>query len=66
MLELPNFGHINTTTVKVESRDKTWWHHRNKLDAKTFILKYLYFKKTRAVMFGDIFKVVTMFIETIL
>ena len=34
-------------------------------DAITFISKYLYFKKTKLVIFADIIKIVTLLIKTI-
>ena len=48
MVELTNFGHMTTLTMFIWV---TWWNfvghimHRN-YDVITFILKYLYFKKT--------------------
>ena len=34
-------------------------------DVKTFISKYLYFKKAGVAIFADIIKIVTFFIKTI-
>ena len=47
MLELPNFGHMTTSRIKLEPRDKTFFGDvMNKYyDVITFISKYLYFKK---------------------
>ena len=47
VLELPNFGHMTTSTIKLESRNKFFVDDvidRN-YDVITFFSKYLYFKK---------------------
>ena len=41
MLELPLFGHMTTSTIFFESRDKTGGSY----DVITFISKHFYFKK---------------------
>ena len=58
MLELPKFGHMTPSTNNFldDLMDKNY-------DVIIFILKYLYFKKPRIVIFDDI-KIVTMFIKT--
>ena len=45
VLKLPNFGHMTTSTITFESRDKFFDDviDRN-YNAITFIFKYLYFK----------------------
>ena len=47
MLELPNFGHMNTSTVKYESRDKNFVGDvtDRTYDVITFISKKRYFEK---------------------
>ena len=47
MLELPNFGHMDTSTIKFESRGKNFVGDviDRTYDVITFISKYCYFKK---------------------
>ena len=47
MLELPNFGHMTTSTIYFESRDKILAGDvtDRSYDVITFVSKYLYFKK---------------------
>ena len=48
MLELSNFGHMITSTIQCESRDKFFFGdamYKN-YDVITFILIYIYFKNT--------------------
>ena len=44
MLELPNFGHMTTSTMLFESHDKVDVIHRNYY-VQTVVSKYIYFKK---------------------
>ena len=67
MLESPNLGHMSTSTILFESRDKillvmsrTEIMISQSLFPNTFILR-----RPRVATFGDIIKIVTMFIETI-
>ena len=53
MLELPNFGHMTTSTVYFESRNKI-------LLVTPFILR-----KPKVAIFADIMKIATMFIKEI-
>ena len=68
MLELPNFGHMITSTILF-----TWvtWQNfvgdimdRN-YDVITFISKCLYSRRPREANFAGIIKIATMFIKTI-
>ena len=46
MLDLPNFGHMTTSTILLESCDKVLLVTSvGNYDVITFISKYLYFKK---------------------
>ena len=46
MLELPLFGHMTTSTIFFESRDKCFGDVTGgNYDVITFISKYFYFKK---------------------
>ena len=46
MLELPNVGHMTTSTIWCESRDKIFGDIMVlNYDVTSFILKYFYFKK---------------------
>ena len=64
MLEVPNFGHMTTSTIQFGSRDNICWlGHRQKLDIITFISKHLYFKQTRVANFADIIKIVTIYVK---
>ena len=46
MLELPNFGHMTTSTIKFASDDKIcWWRQKQKLWPHNLFPNYLYFKK---------------------
>ena len=64
MLHLPNFGHMTTYTIQLESRDIVEAKDRN-YDVINFISKYLYLRRPRAATFANIIKIVTMFIKTI-
>ena len=60
MLELPNLGHMTTSTIQFESRDKillvtSWTVFQN-----TFILR-----RPRVAIFADIIKTITFFIKKI-
>ena len=48
MLELPNFGHLATSTIQFESRDKIWMVMplTEIMTLYFFISKYFYLKKT--------------------
>ena len=67
MLELPNFGHMTTSTIQFESSDKIWlvtsW--TKNYDVMTFFSKYLYFKKACVTIFAGIIKISTIFIKKI-
>ena len=57
MLELPNFGHMNTSTIQFESHDKIFQNAVNtNYDVVTFISKYIYFKKAQS--FVEIIKTI--------
>ena len=47
MLDLPYFGHITTSTIQFESRNKNFFSGvtDKNYDIITFISNYLYFKK---------------------
>ena len=52
MLVLPNFGHMNTSTIEFEPRDKillmrTW----TETDVVTFTSNFFYFKKVWSTKF---------------
>ena len=51
MIDLPNRGHMNTSTIKFESSLKCFLY--------TFILR-----RPRVAKFGDIIKIATKFIKT--
>ena len=59
MLELPNFGHMTTSTIQFESRDEIL------LVTSCFFFKYIYFKKAWVGIFADTTKIVTFFTQTI-
>ena len=65
MLELPNFGHMNTSTTEFESRDKilmmTSWIE---LRGNNLYFKIFYFKETCRADFADIIKIAIMLIKT--
>ena len=49
MLELPNFGHMSTSTIQFESHEKNFWDAVDtNYDVITFISKYIYFKKAQS------------------
>ena len=55
MLELPNFGHMNT--IQFESHDKIFQNAVDtNYDVVTFISKYIYFKKAQS--FVEIIKTI--------
>ena len=57
MLELPNFGHMNTSTIQFESHDKIFQNAVDtNYDVVTFISKYIYFKKAQS--FVEIIKTI--------
>ena len=57
MLELPNFGHMNTSTIQFESHDKIFQNAVDtNYDVVTFISKYIYFKKAQS--FVEIIKII--------
>ena len=57
MLELPNFGHMNTSTIQFESHDKIFQNAVDtNYDVVTFISKYIYFKKDQS--FVEIIKII--------
>ena len=61
MLEIPNFGHMDTCGLNVESRDKlSRWRLDIDYDAITIILK-----RRRVANFADIIKIQIMLIRTI-
>ena len=67
MLELPNFGHMATSTIEIDSRSKilleTSWTEivtSSSQFQNTFILRTL-----RVTNFADIIKATTMFIKKI-
>ena len=59
MLQLFNFGHMTTSTIKIESS-----FHGQKLWCHNLRFKILCFKKARVVNFADISQFVTMVIRT--
>ena len=65
MLQLPKFGHMTTSAIKFESRDKillvTLW---TETDIINFISKNIYFTMPRVANFADTIKIATMFIKT--
>ena len=67
MLQLPNFGHIATSIIKVESLDHillvmSW----SKIMMSSPLLRNtLIWRRPGVVIFADIIKLVTMFIKTI-
>ena len=67
MLELPNFGHMTTSTIKFEPRDKNFFlmsQTDRSYDVITFISKYQFLRSLRVANFADIIKNSTMFTKT--
>ena len=68
MLELPNFGHVTTSTIQFESRDKIW------LVMPLTEIMTLYFlfqdtfilRKPIVAIFADIIKIAIIFVKEIL
>ena len=58
MLELANFGHMTTSTLQFESREKFFLVTSQPLFLNTFILR-----RSRISIFADIIKIVSMFIK---
>ena len=67
MLQLPNFGRMTTSIIKVESSDKvllvTSWSKIMK--SSPLLQSTLILRRLGVVIFADIIKLVTMFIKTI-
>ena len=67
MLELPNFGHMTTSTIQFKSSDKIWlvtsW--TKNYDVMTFFSKYLYIKKACVTISAGIIKISNIFIKKI-
>ena len=68
MIELPNFGHMTTFTLQLESRDKILLvtSYTEIMTLKHFLQKAFILWRPGVAMFADIIKIVTMFIKTIL
>ena len=65
MLELPNFGHMTTSTIQFESRNKDDGDVMDKnYDVITF-QKTFVLRRAGVANFADIIKIATMFIKTI-
>ena len=65
MLQLPNFGHMNTSAIQFESRDKILL-----VTSSTGIVTFSLFqnnilRRPGVAIFADIIKVITMFIKKI-
>ena len=68
MLNLPNFGHMTTSTIIVRSRNKalmmTPWTEI--IISKALFQKAFILTKSRVANLADIIKIFTMFIKTTL
>ena len=67
MLELPNLGHMNTSTIQFESRDKillmaSW---TETMTSQPLFQNTFHLRRPRVAFFANIIKIVTVFIETI-
>ena len=67
MLQLPNFGHMTTSIIQFESRDKillvTSW--REIMTSCSLFQNTHILTRPQVVIFADIIKIVTMLIKTI-
>ena len=67
MLELPNFGHITTSIIYFESRDKilllTSW--TGIMTSSPLFQNIFVLRRPRVAIFADIIKIITMFIKKI-
>ena len=67
MLELPNFGHMNTSTIKFESRDKIFllMSSAGVLTSKRLFQNTFILRRTGVAIFTDIIKIIISFIKKI-
>ena len=67
MLELPNFGHMTTSTTLFEWRDKILMVKSWAETMTSYPLFQVIFisRRSRVAIFADIIKIITMFIKTI-
>ena len=67
MLELPNFGHMNTSTMQFESRDKILLVTSSTeiMTSKTLLQNTVILRRLGVVIFADIVKITTRFIKHI-
>ena len=67
MLELPNFSHMNTSTMQFKLRDKillvTSWTEI--MASETLFQNTFTLRRSWVAIFADIIKIVTMFIKKI-
>ena len=63
ILELPNFGHVNTSRRWFESRNKfCWWRHGKKFWRHYLYFKILFWRELREANFAEIIKIKSIFI----
>ena len=67
MLELQKFGHMTTSTIKFESRDKMLLGtpYTEVITSQTLFQNTLALRWHRVVIFANIIKIVTILIKTI-
>ena len=65
MLELPNFGHMITSIIELESRDKNLLVTEI-MTSKPFFQNTLILRRPGIAIFAGTIKIVTIFIKTII
>ena len=68
MLQLPNFGHTNTSTIYLESRDKNFVGDviNKNYDVIPLFQNVVSLRRPGVAIFADIIKIITRFIKQIL
>ena len=65
VLELPNFGHVTTSTIKFESRDKFLliMSQTEIMTSQPLFLNASILRRPRVAIFADVIKIITIFIK---